>query len=111
MNKVRILSLPVSSDYEPVNSVPLVLSAGSVAGDFQTLSIVIVDDAVVEGSEQFSLSIIDNVATAQPVLGRDIVTIAIIDNDFGTFACLNIISSHYYSHFVNTQRSMLALKV
>lgn len=68
--------------------VPVVFSAGSVAGDFQTLSVVIVDDAVVEGSEQFSLSIIDNAATAQPVLGRDIATIAIIDNDFGMYVCI-----------------------
>ena len=79
-------------------SYPITFPAGSEAGDALTFNVEIVDDAVVEGSEQFSVSITDNTGTAQPVSGRDITTIAIIDNDFGTlllyelnsFICHNI---------------------
>ena len=47
----------------------------------------IIDDAEVEGSEQFSLTITDSSATAQSVPQRSMATIAIIDNDFGRYTC------------------------
>ena len=45
----------------------------------------IVDDAMVEGSEQFSVTITDSSATAQSVPLHSMATIAIIDNDFGRY--------------------------
>ena len=81
--KTPFSSIIASLDYESVVLVPLVFPAGSAAGDSQSFSVVIVDDAVVEGSEQFSLTITDSTPTAQPVTGQDVATVAIIDNDFG----------------------------
>ena len=78
-----IIYLTASSDYQPIDSVPLTFAAGSEAGDTLTVSVEIVDDSVVEGSEQFSLSITDSSSSAQPVTGRDLLSVAIIDNDFG----------------------------
>lgn len=51
----------------------------------------IIDDALVEGNEQFSLTITtDSSANAQPVSGQDLSTVAIIDNDFGRYISYKI---------------------
>ena len=71
------------SDYQPLVLTPLVFPAGSKPGDTQNFSVEIVDDAEVEGGEQFSLTISDSSETAQPV--QSMATIAIIDNDFGRY--------------------------
>ena len=78
-----MLHYTASSDYQAIDSATLKFSAGSVAGAAQSLSVEIVDDSVVEGSEQFSLTITDSSPSAQPVSSRGTVTVAIIDNDFG----------------------------
>ena len=78
-----MLHYTASSDYQAIDSATLTFSAGSVAGAAQSLSVEIVDDLVVEGSEQFSLTITDSSPSAQPVSGRGTVTVTIIDNDFG----------------------------
>ena len=67
--------------------IPLVFPAGSRAGDTQSFSVSIVDDAEVEGNEQFSITITDSTTTAQSVSLRNMATIAIIDNDFGRYTC------------------------
>ena len=77
-----------TTDYQSLISIPLVFPAGSRAGNTQSFSVSIVDDADVEGSEQFSLTIIDNTTTAQSVSLRSMETIAIIDNDFGRCKCI-----------------------
>ena len=64
-------------------SVPLIFPAGSQAGTTLSVTVEIVNDALVEGSEQFSLTVTDTTINAQPVSGRDVATIAIIDNDSG----------------------------
>jgi hypothetical protein len=71
-----------SFDYQPLVLIPLVFPAGSRAGDTQSFSVSIVDDAEVEGNEQFSITITDSTTTAQSVSLRNMATIAIIDNDF-----------------------------
>ena len=76
-----------TSDYQPFVLIPLIFNAGSRAGDTQSFSVEIIDDAEVEGSEQFSLTITDSSATAQSVPQRSMATIAIIDNDFGRYTC------------------------
>ena len=78
-----MVSLTALLDYEPLVSVPLVFTAGSVAGESMKFSVGIVDDMVVEGSEQFSLRVTDSTTSAQPVTGQDLLSVAIIDNDFG----------------------------
>ena len=77
-------------------SIPLIFPAGSRAGDTQTFSVSIVDDAEVEGGEQFSLTITDSNTTAQSVSSRSMATIAIIDNDFGRHS-----SSIQYQTIIN----------
>ena len=74
-------------DYQPLILIPLVFPTGSKAGDTESFSVSIVDDTEVEGSEQFSLTITDSTTTAQSVSLRSMVTIAIIDNDFGKHTC------------------------
>lgn len=59
--------------------------AGSQGGSTLSFSVGIIDDAMVEGNEQFSLTITDSTANAEPVSGQDLATVAIIDNDFGMF--------------------------
>lgn len=71
-------------------SIPLAFPAGSEAGDTQRFTVEIIDDAIVEGSELFSLVITDSSLTAQPVSGQDSASIAIIDNDAGKLACIYI---------------------
>ena len=51
----------------------------------------IINDAEIEGSEQFSITITDSSATAQSVSLQNMANIAIIDNDFGRYLCI------YYS--------------
>ena len=77
--------ITASSDFQSLTSLELVFPAGSEAGSTQSFSVGIIDDDVVEGSEQFSLTIMDSTANAEPISGQDLATVAIIDNDFGMF--------------------------
>ena len=67
----------------PVVSVPLTFPAGSTAGTSQSFTVTIVNDAIVEGNEVFSLTATDGASNVQAVAGRDSVTVAIIDDDAG----------------------------
>ena len=58
-------------------SVPLVFPVGSIAGDSQSLTVAIVDDAAIEGNEQFFLSVTDDSDTVQSVCGGDISMILV----------------------------------
>ena len=80
---MMLYCLAASLDYQGLDSIPLTFAAGSVAGDTLRFSVEIIDDSVVEGSEQFSISITDSTSSAQPVAGQDLLSVAIIDNDFG----------------------------
>lgn len=66
--------------------------AGSEGGSTLSFPVEIIDDAVVEGNEQFSLAISDSTGNAEPVSGQDLATVAIIDNDFG----MGIVCIHTY---------------
>ena len=82
-------------------SIPLVFPAGSRAGDTQSFSVVIIDDAELEGSEQFTLTVTDSTTTAQSVSSRSMATIAIIDNDFGKYKLMaSIMQHHCYSNYI-----------
>ncbi|CAI8052979.1 Extracellular matrix protein 3, partial [Geodia barretti] len=69
-------------DYRALDSIPLVFAAGSTSGDSLRFSVEIVDDSLVEGSEQFLVTVTDSTASAIPVAGQDTLSVAIIDNDF-----------------------------
>lgn len=62
---------------------PLTFPAGSTAGTALNFSVAIVNDAIVEGNEVFSLIATDSSPNVQAVEGRDSVTVAIIDDDAG----------------------------
>ena len=81
---MHTFSFPVATaDFMPVVSVPLTFPAGSAAGTSQSFTVTIVNDAIVEGNEVFSLTATDGALNVQAVAGRDSVTVAIIDDDAG----------------------------
>ena len=82
---------PASTDYQLIDSSSLTFPAGSTAGHTLSLTVEIVDDALVEGSEQFSLTVSDSLPLVEPVSGQDLVTVAIIDNDFGKHTALSVV--------------------
>ena len=80
-------------DYRALDSIPLVFAAGSTSGDSLRFSVEIVDDSLVEGSEQFLVTVTDSTASAIPVAGQDTLSVAIIDNDFGEILSPTLLKS------------------